>query len=121
GGCSDTKVSATNRSRLLVSPVVRVGHDHSNTLTGSNVPRLAAVSSLSGSDRIVQGFSWKWSKKSSCGATTHWLPDPSTSRNCFTSLLSGNKPASRTQYVPAVSRAARQRRVARLPPRCREK
>jgi pimeloyl-ACP methyl ester carboxylesterase len=27
------------------------------------VPRLAAVSSLSGSDRIVQGFSWKWSKK----------------------------------------------------------
>jgi dienelactone hydrolase len=30
----------------------------------SMVPRLAAVSSLSGSDRIVQGFSWKWSKKS---------------------------------------------------------
>ena len=28
------------------------------------VPRLAAVSSLSGSDRIVKGFSWKWSKKS---------------------------------------------------------
>jgi acetyl esterase/lipase len=28
------------------------------------VPRLAAVSSLSGSDRIVQGFSWKWGKKS---------------------------------------------------------
>src|SRR6516165_5189165 len=28
------------------------------------VPRLAAVSSLSGSDRIVHGFSWKWSKKS---------------------------------------------------------
>ena len=28
------------------------------------VPRLAAVSSLSGSDRIVRGFSWKWSKKS---------------------------------------------------------
>ena len=28
------------------------------------VPRLAAVSSLSGSDRIVQGFSWKWRKKS---------------------------------------------------------
>ncbi len=30
----------------------------------SMVPRLAAVSSLSGSDRIVQGFSWKWRKKS---------------------------------------------------------
>jgi dienelactone hydrolase len=30
----------------------------------SLVPRLAAVSSLSGSDRIVHGFSWKWSKKS---------------------------------------------------------
>src|SRR5215470_7551566 len=32
----------------------------------STVPRLAAVSSLSGSDRIVKGFSWKswkWSKK----------------------------------------------------------
>jgi len=28
------------------------------------VPQLAAVSSLSGSDRIVQGFSWKWSKRS---------------------------------------------------------
>ena len=27
------------------------------------VPRLAAVSSFSGSDRIVQGFSWKWAKK----------------------------------------------------------
>lgn len=28
------------------------------------VPLLAAVSSLSGTDRIVQGFSWKWGKKS---------------------------------------------------------
>ena len=28
------------------------------------VPQLAAVSSLSGSDRIVQGFSWKRSKRS---------------------------------------------------------
>ena len=28
------------------------------------MPRLAAVTSLSGSDRIVQGFSWKWGKKS---------------------------------------------------------
>ena len=28
------------------------------------VPRLAAVSSLSGTDRIVQGFSWKWNRKS---------------------------------------------------------
>jgi pimeloyl-ACP methyl ester carboxylesterase len=34
------------------------------------VPRLAAVSSLSGSDRIVQGFSWKWSKKS-CKKASH--------------------------------------------------
>ena len=28
------------------------------------VPRLAAVSSVSGTDRIVQGFSWKWNRKS---------------------------------------------------------
>ena len=39
----------------------------------SMVPRLAAVSSLSGSDRIVQGFSWKWSKK--------------TARRCLTGRL----------------------------------
>src|SRR4029079_10887753 len=28
------------------------------------VPRVAAVSCLSGTDRIVKGFSWKWTKKS---------------------------------------------------------
>jgi dienelactone hydrolase len=39
------------------------------------MPRLAAVTSLSGSDRIVQGFSWKWGKKNrkSHTKTRAWL------------------------------------------------